>query len=167
MLSTVVPPAGAPMDPLPHEPSGRMTLSQARLPRCLLESATGLPPSDRDGLLLLDLVLEGGCIESVGAHDTAAEGPGHVSLQGRMVWPCPVDLHTHLDKGQTWPRAANSDGSFAGALETVARDRAARWTAEDVHARAEFGLRCAYAHGSRAVRTHVDSMPPQAGISWP
>jgi cytosine deaminase len=155
------------MDPLPHEPSGRMTLCQAHVPACLLRSAADLPPPDRDGLLLLDLVLEDGRIDSVTAHDPVAEGPGRVPLQGRMVWPCPVDLHTHLDKGQIWPRAANPDGSFAGALETVARDREARWTADAVRARAEFGLRCAFAHGSRAVRTHVDSMPPQAEVSWP
>ena len=155
------------MDPLPHEPSGRMTLCQARVPACLVASGADLPAPDRDGLLLLDVALEDGRIDSIGAHDPTAEGPGRVPLQGRMVWPCPVDLHTHLDKGQIWPRAANPDGSFAGALETVARDRAARWTADDVRTRAEFGLRCAYAHGSRAVRTHVDSMPPQAEISWP
>src|SRR6185295_3904622 len=37
----------------------------------------------------------------------------------------------------------------------------------DVRARFEFGLRCAYAHGTVAIRTHLDSIPPQAAISWP
>ena len=40
-------------------------------------------------------------------------------------------------------------------------------TPQDVRARFEFGLRCAYAHGTRAIRTHLDSIPPQDGISWP
>ena len=31
----------------------------------------------------------------------------------------------------------------------------------------EFGLRCSHAHGTRAVRTHIDSHGPQALISWP
>jgi len=30
-----------------------------------------------------------------------------------------------------------------------------------------FGLRCAYAHGTRAVRTHIDSIGEQGEISWP
>jgi cytosine deaminase len=33
--------------------------------------------------------------------------------------------------------------------------------------RFEFGLRCAYAHGTVAVRTHIDSAAPQHRISWP
>ena len=32
---------------------------------------------------------------------------------------------------------------------------------------ANFGLRCAYAHGVSAIRTHLDSVPQQAGLSWP
>ena len=40
-----------------------------------------------------------------------------------MVLPCFTDMHTHLDKGHIWPRAANPDGTFMGALTTVAGDR--------------------------------------------
>ena len=70
------------------------------------------------------------------------------------MWPCPVDLHTHLDKGHIWPRQENPDGTFMGALDAVRRDREANWSAGDVAARMEFGLKCSYAHGTRAVRTH-------------
>ncbi len=31
----------------------------------------------------------------------------------------------------------------------------------------DFALRCAFAHGTRAIRTHLDSIPPQPEISWP
>jgi cytosine deaminase len=31
----------------------------------------------------------------------------------------------------------------------------------------EFSLRCAYAHGTRVIRTHLDSIPPQDATSWP
>jgi cytosine deaminase len=31
----------------------------------------------------------------------------------------------------------------------------------------EFSLRAAYAHGTAALRTHIDSLPPQETISWP
>ncbi|MBP0574622.1 hypothetical protein J8J27_28335, partial [Mycobacterium tuberculosis] len=30
-----------------------------------------------------------------------------------------------------------------------------------------FALRCAYAHGTTAIRTHIDSIAPQHRISWP
>ena len=84
-----------------------------------------------------------------------------------MVLPCFVDMHTHLDKGHIWPRAANPDGTFLGALNTVGDDRRANWSADDVKTRMNFSLKCAYAHGTRAIRTHIDSLPPQDEISWP
>ncbi|MGG7566546.1 cytosine deaminase [Rhodovulum sp. DZ06] len=98
-----------------------------------------------------------------------ADAPEAVAVDmGRaMVLPCFTDAHTHIDKGHIWPRAANPDGSFMGALQTVGADRVAHWSAEDVRARADFALRCAFAHGTRALRTHLDSIPPQDGISWP
>lgn len=95
------------------------------------------------------------------------EGQGPViDMKGAMALPAFVDMHTHLDKGHIWPRASNPDGSFLGALNTVRTDHA-NWSAEDLRARMDFSLRCAYAHGTRAVRTHLDSIPPQPGISWP
>ena len=78
-----------------------------------------------------------------------------------------VDMHTHLDKGHIWPRAENPDGSFLGARTAVAADREKHWTTEDVTRRFEFGLRCAYSHGTVAMRTHIDSLAPQHRISWP
>jgi len=90
-----------------------------------------------------------------------------VEMGGAMVLPAFIDMHTHLDKGHIWHRAPNSQGSFADALETVARDRIANWSASDVRARMEFSLRCAYAYGTRAIRTHIDSIPPQDEITWP
>ena len=41
------------------------------------------------------------------------------------------------------------------------------WTSKDVRTRADFSIRCAYAHGTRAIRTHVDSMNGQYKRSWP
>ena len=90
-----------------------------------------------------------------------------VDLEGAMVLPAFIDMHTHLDKGHIWPRAPNPDGTFASALATVLQDRTQNWKADDVRRRMEFALRCAYAHGTRAVRTHLDSASPQHRISWP
>ena len=90
-----------------------------------------------------------------------------VDLDGGLVLPRFVDMHTHLDKGHIWARSPNPDGSFLGARTTVAGDREARWSAEDVRARMEFALRCAYAHGTGAIRTHLDSIGRQTAITWP
>ncbi len=55
----------------------------------------------------------------------AAPGPSH-DLDGGLVLPCFVDIHTHLDKGHIWPRTPNPDGTLLGALLTaVRRPRAA------------------------------------------
>lgn len=134
-------------------PSGAYILENLTTPACLIGQ-----PGD---LIPLTLAVEGGRIAS------PREGLERVDMKGAMVFPAFVDMHTHLDKGHIWPRAANPDGSFDGALSTVGADRAAHWTAEDVRTRMDFALRGAYAHGTRAIRTHLDSLPPQDAISFP
>lgn len=141
-------------------------LVNARLPACLTSTRAS---SDEEGLARVDLTIVDRRIASIAAHAHAAGAalPDDVDAQGGIVMPCFVDAHVHLDKGHIAPRAPNPDGSFAAALATVAADRAAHWSAADVRARMEFGLKCAYAHGTRAMRTHLDSLGPQTRISWP
>jgi cytosine deaminase len=110
-----------------------------------------------------DLKVEGPTIAALVPHDPSSSDGR--DLGGRMVWPCPVDLHTHLDKGHTAPRRPNPDGSFMGALNTVYADQA-HWTEADVAARMEFALQCAHVHGTRAIRTHIDSLGGLARSSW-
>ncbi len=136
------------------------TLADVRLHDSWLGEIAMRAVHDGDGFARYDLTVEGGRVTGIGP----ATGRG---LGGRIVMPCPVDCHTHLDKGHIWARSPNPDGSFMGALETVGADRRAAWTAEDVEARMEFSLQCAYAHGTKAIRTHLDSLPPQEDISWP
>ena len=135
---------------------GNGWLAGAHVPACLTAF-------DGPELLRLDIELREGRIATLAA-DAAA--PGAVDLAGRMVLPGWVDMHTHLDKGHIWPRAPNPDGTFMGALSTVGADRIANWSAADVEARMEFMLRCAFAHGTVAIRTHLDSIWPQPEISW-
>jgi cytosine deaminase len=54
-----------------------------------------------------------------------------------------------------------------GARTTVMADRDANWSRDDVARRMDFALRCAFAHGTGALRTHIDSYPKQIPISWP
>jgi cytosine deaminase len=132
-------------------PSGNYTLANVTVPACLL----GQP----GGLVRTSVSVADGRISD--------QGFAEVDMKGAMVFPCFVDMHTHLDKGHIWGRAPNPDGTFMGALNTVAADRAANWSAADVRARMEFGLKSAYAHGTSAIRTHLDSLRPQDAISFP
>jgi len=121
---------------------------------------------DTEGFSLYDLIVENGRIAKIAPSGTASDGAEN-DLRRRVVMPAFVDCHTHLDKGHIWPRRPNPDGSFPGALEAVLADRSANWSASDVEARMEFALKCAWAYGTKAIRTHLDSLPPQEEISWP
>jgi cytosine deaminase len=124
---------------------------------------------DREGLALADLLIDEGRFAAVSpaGEGPRPEGAPAIDLQGRIALPPFVDAHTHLDKAHIWRRAPNPTGDFVSALDAVAADRAANWSAPDVARRMEFCLRSAYAHGTSAVRTHIDSIGPQTRISWP
>ena len=142
----------------------RYVLSNATLPAVLVKASLGR--ADRNGLVAADITVKDGTIERVdkpGRRTSAKK----FDLDGGMVWPCFVDMHTHIDKGHIWPRKANLRGTFAAALDAVDEDRRANWTSKDVAARMEFSLRAAYAHGTALLRTHIDSSAPQHAISWP
>ena len=147
-------------------PGPSFRLLNATVPVSLLAHAPTTP--DADGLVRVDIEVGDGTISGIAKTGTGApDGLPTADLDGGMVWPAFVDMHTHIDKGHIWPRRPNPDGSFDGALSAVAADRAASWSAGDVKARMEFSLRCAYAHGTRILRTHLDSSAPQHTISWP
>lgn len=120
-------------------------------------------PVDGD-FLRLDLEIRDGRIAALAPLGTAP--PGALQGRGGLCLPAFSDLHTHLDKGHIWPRMPNADGTFAGALNAVRTDRQSRWSYEDVYRRFEFGLRASLAHGTAAIRTHIDTYPGQAEISW-
>ena len=139
-------------------PSGYVN---ANVPGCLLE------PASEDVLVQVDIDIAEGRIAAV--HPAATSDPARhgVDLDRSMIWPGLVDVHTHLDKGHVWPRTQNPDGTFTGALIASAEDRRRYWTAQDVARRMDFSLRCAYAHGTVAIRTHLNSEPLQDAITWP
>jgi cytosine deaminase len=134
------------------------TLRNAGVPSAMMGRPGG-------GIERVDIVVDGARIASISPHVPGVR-PGR-DLDGGLVLPALVDIHTHLDKGHIWPRRPNEDGTWETALTRSLQDTAENWSAEDVERRMDFALRCAYAHGTAAIRTHIESAPPQHDVSWP
>jgi cytosine deaminase len=142
--------------------AGTLLLRHAGLPHVALDR----PLSGERPVISADLLVVEGVIAGIG-HNLAVPGGAVVhDCRDGLVLPALADIHTHLDKGHIWPRRQNPDGTFMGALLAVEADRSAHWSPADVERRMDFALRCAFAHGTAAIRTHVDSAPPQHDISW-
>jgi cytosine deaminase len=139
-------------------------LANARVPICLVADAAHLKP-DADGLAPCDIVIDNGRIATIGPG--VQDGLQQFDLDSGIVLPRLVDIHTHIDKGHIWARAQNPNGTSIGARGAVMADRDANWSRDDVQRRMDFSLRCAFAHGTGALRTHIDSYPKQIAITWP
>jgi cytosine deaminase len=156
------------------EPS-HFWIINVRIPNCFIDSAirdlalaSNLSPTlQRDQLTPCHLEINNGQITGILPSSQISQVPTESfpiidGKQGIMI-PCFVDLHTHLDKGHIWERSPNLDGTFQGALKGIDRDctENSNWNYEDLYRRMEFGLKCSYAHGTRAIRTHLDCPPHQ------
>ena len=123
-------------------------------------------PLDFDGFATVDILVDEGAIAKIAPAGAADFGDApQVALSGRIVLPLFVDAHTHIDKGHIWRRKRNPVGDFPSALAAAIEDRSANWNPADVAARMEFSLRSAYAYGTTALRTHIDSVGAQTRIS--
>ena len=151
-------------------------LQNSRVPASVLEMQSIAPSAStvattgsESNLCAVDMEIAAGTIaEIIPAGTKPISSSGNIpviDLQGGLIWPCFVDMHTHLDKGQIWERSPNPDGTFASAIEAVGADAQKNWNAEDVYRRMEFGLKCSYAHGTKAIRTHIDSAGEQGTVS--
>lgn len=163
------------MPPLPDflPPTDHYWLTHLRIPRCCLDDSVGwgsipelaLPPW-REELVATHLEVRGGQIATIlPADQSVPEGVTAWDVRQGLGWPCFVDSHTHLDKAHIWPRHGNPDGTFASAITAVRADYG-QWTTAELRLRMEFALRCSYAHGTQALRTHLDSLGPQGDLSW-
>ncbi|MBM3524039.1 MAG: amidohydrolase family protein [Alphaproteobacteria bacterium] len=135
-----------------------MILRRARIAPGLLSEPIAL----RDGWALADLAIEGNRIAAV---MPASPGAGE-DLDHGIVMPAFVDCHAHLDKTHMAADAVAGSLGLLAAIEAVEAHKRG-WTADNLRARAEFALRCAYALGVRAVRSHVDWTASTAGFVWP
>ncbi len=142
-------------------------LTNGRVPLCLLDNDLTLEPiaslqafPHQEALVAVDIKIMKGTIASImPAGQTDLGDLPKVDLGQGLIWPCFIDMHTHLDKGHTWPRCPNPDGTFRGAIETVRNDHR-NWQHDELYHRMEFGLKSSYAHGTQAIRTHLDSFGP-------
>ena len=144
--------------------SERYWLKNAHIPVSLLENE-GFSPQTAEGLTLVNLEINDGNINRITSTIPPEDNIPVIDLKKKIVFPCFVDMHTHLDKGHSWQRCPNHDGTFDGALKMALEDSRREWRLEDVYRRMEFGVKCSYAHGTAAIRTHIDSFGQQAQIS--
>src|SRR5262249_3779050 len=143
-------------------------IANARVPLCMLGEA-GRPGarSDRDdGVVLVDLLIESERLaRMVPAGTAGVDQHPRIDLRGRPGWAVLVGGDTPPRRAHTLGRSPHLSRSFARAPRPAASARL-RWTRDDLLMRMNFGLRCAYAHGVSAIRTHLDSVPAQAERSW-
>ncbi|MFO0151088.1 MAG: cytosine deaminase [Microcystis sp.] len=144
--------------------SERYWLKNAHIPVSLLENE-GFSPQTAEGLTLVNLEINDGNINRITSTIPPEDNIPVIDLKKKIVFPCFVDMHTHLDKGHSWQRCPNRDGTFDSALKMVLEDSRREWRLEDVYRRMEFGVKCSYTHGTAAIRTHIDSFGQQAQIS--
>lgn len=141
----------------------RYWLKNAHVPVSLIENCN-FNSQTREGLCLVDLeILDGAIAQIVSASSSLPEIP-FLDLRKGILFPGFVDIHTHLDKGHIWERSPNLDGTFDNAL-AIARNDYKNWHREDLYRRMEFGIKCSYAQGTTAIRTHLDCFGKQAEIS--
>ncbi|MCU0532815.1 MAG: cytosine deaminase [Hydrococcus sp. Prado102] len=143
----------------------RYWLKNAHIPACLIENSN-FPTQTKEGLSLVDLEISNGIIARIIAASSSTPDTDFVDLRKGIIFPGFIDIHTHLDKSHIWERSPNLDGTFDNALKIAKNDSQTYWNAEDLYRRMEFSIKCDYAHGTTAIRTHIDSFGKQAEISF-
>jgi cytosine deaminase len=147
-----------------------LLLQRARVPAAVLPAWVADPaPDPIEPSVLCDIAVDGTRIASVerssgAAHSLRPASKTTVDLGGELVFPGFVDAHVHIDKAHTWDRAPNRSGRFREALDVLAKDHEG-WTRQDILRRAGFALRCAWEHGTRVLRTHVDTWLPRGEVN--
>jgi len=132
-------------------------LRNAHIPTCFLElSSQGQEITQVDIKIFQDKI-----VDIKPSSQEFNEDILSYDLSKQLIFPCFVDLHTHLDRGHIWERSPNLVGTFDRAIEAIINDRKGYWSPDDVYRRLEFGLKCSYAYGSRAIRSHVDLTGPK------
>jgi cytosine/creatinine deaminase len=96
-----------------------------------------------------------GRITDVGVVLAPQPGDDVLDTTGMVLLPAPAEPHAHLDKALTAHLVPNARGDLAGAIEAWH----AHWptlTEDDIAARARLAVEELVAHGTTAIRSHVD-----------
>ena len=126
-------------------------LRSMRIPPCL-RGFEG-PSAGTD---LFDIELDGSVVAAVEpARDPQPRG---------TVISAPVDAHVHLDKNYTVREVGPANGNLFAAIERMEAHRR-HWSVDDIAGRMELALDQAYRCGTRALRTHLDWVQPEAPAS--
>lgn len=105
----------------------------------------------------MDLGIRDGRIAAVGPLANAGARE-RLPVGGRLVLPGLVEAHIHLDKALLSDRAPGREGTLAEAIR-VTGEAKRRFTVGDIRERARRVLDLAVAHGTTAMRSHVEVDP--------
>jgi cytosine deaminase len=103
---------------------------------------------------VVDGELAGGRITQV-IPAAGSHGRDDLDLTGYVLLPSFVEPHAHLDKALLGSRAVNPTGDLTGAISAM-RSVADTLTGDDIASRADRAIRICLAHGTTAIRTHVN-----------
>ncbi|WP_127598546.1 cytosine deaminase [Nitratireductor alexandrii] len=143
-------------------PAGAFALVNARVPVAVCDGLALRDADPASGLATTDLYIRDGRFAA------APERQEHVSIDaaGTLVLPGFVDMHVHLDKAYTVHRTGLPEGGLLDAVCLSVADAPNR-TEDDLRARMRRSLERAYANGTVALRTHLDTPDlPQESPAW-
>ena len=158
----------------PHSSWSSYVIKNARVPQALLcigsETKNADFVCDRDGLCFVQMKIVEGRIVAVEPNDdcTTADDDDMpvLDMKEGMIFPTFVDLHCHIDKGHSCERSRNLSGSLKDA-DIATKEDEAHWNEKELEARMEFSLKTALAHGTCAIRTHLQSASlKQQNLTW-
>ncbi|MET3493779.1 amidohydrolase family protein [Variovorax boronicumulans] len=103
---------------------------------------------------VFDITLDGDKVAAI------APSASQTKAQGTLLSAL-VEAHAHIDKNYTVQEVGAAQGNLFAAIERMEKHRAG-WTAETLRLRMERALRDAWQSGTRALRTHIDWVQPEA-----
>ncbi len=110
---------------------------------------------------LLDLGIRGEWIADIGADLGQAAGQV-IELDGKLVVPGFVDMHTHLEKTLTADLIPNDSGTLGEAIGNF-QEFMFRVSPEDTYRRARRAAEMAISQGTAAIRSHI-TVAPGSGL---
>lgn len=107
---------------------------------------------------LMDIMIEGDKIKSVNLAKPSGEKETNIveDLNGRIVLPGFVDIHTHLDKAYTFPTLKNRTGTLLEAVDRFCAYQSSV-SVNMLEESMTYSIHQAIKRGTTAIRTHLDA----------